>query len=141
MHLATLPAPPSAPDYARAATAGRRVAVKLGSGQRVPLATYCAAWRACRTAPPGQPVRGSLCDPFTARAMSTAGQELAEFRRGMHDRINRHLAAFGRGRKWSGQWQADAARTARDVNTPRLIVRWVPVEFRARVAARLADAP
>lgn len=40
------------------------------------------------------------------------------------------------GRKWEAQWQIEAQRTARSVNS-RFVVRWVPVEFRDRLQYRL----
>jgi len=107
--------------------------VTLPNGRKVGLGAYVNAWRALRTMPAGQMVRGF--DHFP----DEAGRTLARFRDGMHDRINRHLPGYGRGRRWSQDWHFAALRTARAVNTPRLIVRpsTVPHEFRARLAGRL----
>lgn len=62
---------------------------------------------------------------------------LREMRYGMMDRINKHDRKYGIGRKWSGEWQRETANCARDVNTPRLIVRYVPLHLRARLAHRI----
>lgn len=112
----------------------RRV-ITLASGQRVGLRAYAAAWAAARALPPDARVMGA---PNEARGISsTAGEALAGFRRGMHDRINRHLPGYGRGRKWDADWQRAALQIAGQVNTPRLIVRWAPHDLKARLAHRL----
>lgn len=107
--------------------------VTLGDGTRVTLAAYSAAWRACTAAAPGTEFRRGLCG-YGSR---TREEILEEFRDGVHDRINRRIPWYGRGRKWDGGWQRDARRTAREVNTPRLVVRWVPREFEARLRHRV----
>lgn len=108
----------------------RRV-IRLPNGRHVGLRAYVAAWRVLLRTTPDANVRGF--DYFT----QTAGEVLAAFRAGLQDRINRHLPGYGRGRKWSSDWQRDAGHTARAVNTPRLIVRWAPLDLRARLAHRL----
>lgn len=109
--------------------------VTLGSGRRVTLGAYVRGWRAVKAASPETLYTDSLTgwrdDP------TPAGRILAQFRYGMHDRINRHIPGYGVGRKWSPSWYWETWRFARDVNTPRLIVRWAPVEFRQRLAHRL----
>lgn len=42
-------------------------------------------------------------------------------------------------RKVQPEWQRDARRTADQVNTPRLIVRWVPRDLRERLKHRIAE--
>lgn len=107
-------------------------AITLPNGQRVGLRTYCESWRALQNAPPGTLVRG--WDHFP----TCASDILSELRRGVHDRINRHnRTGYGRGRKWSDDWQRAARHCAREVNTPRLVVRWVPHDLRRRLAHRL----
>lgn len=117
------------------AASARRHFVTLANGRRVTLGAYVAAWRTVRSADPAARYHGApnswFGEPEPAETI------LRQFRAGMHDRINRHLPGFGRGRKWSDQWFFDALRAARDVNTPRLIVRWIPAEFRSRLAHRL----
>ena len=111
-------------------TAVQRV-IRLPNGRRVTLGTYVRAWRALLTMKPTDQVKGF--DHFA----EDASRILRELRRGMHDRINRHIPGYGRGRKWSHDWYRAAWRTSRDVNTPLLIVRWVPHDLRARLAHRL----
>ena len=106
--------------------------IGLPSGRKVTLGEYVRSWRALKTVSPDKPIANwSHCD-------TRAGEILREIAFGVHDRINRHLPAYGRGRKWDSTWQADMMRTGRDVNTPRLAVHWMPVEFRARVGHRLS---
>lgn len=125
-------------DRTRSTFAPPRRVVRLGSGQVVKLGTHVAAWRRARAAPPDARFRGSPCG--WAGADEDAAEILRQFRAGMDARINQHLPWFGRGRRWGPEWQAEASRLARAVNTPRLIVRWAPPEFRARLAHRIEDA-
>jgi hypothetical protein len=62
-----------------------------------------------------------------------------QFMDGVNDRINRHLAGYGKGRKWSPDWQREAIQTAGRINTPRLAIDWLPQDFKARFAHRLRD--
>lgn len=112
-----------------------RKVVTIGDGRRIPLAVYVAAWRRVRAAPPDTRFRGSPCG--WSGVEETAAEILRQFRAGMDDRINRHMPWHGRGRRWEPDWQAEAVRLARAVNTPRLVVRWAPQEFRQRLAHRI----
>lgn len=108
--------------------------ITLPNGRRALLAAYCYSWRQMKQAEPDKPIRG-----FDLFAMPAA-DILREIRRGVHDRINRHIPGYGVGRKWDDDWQRDALHTARRVNTPRLIVRETevhPVELRPRLAHRI----
>lgn len=109
--------------------------VTLGDGRRVPLSAYVAGWKVVRRCHPAMPFNRCL----TERWASTAGQILQQYRDGMHDRINRHVPGYGRGRKWSPDWQGAAIHCAQAVNTPRLVVRWVPRDLKARLAHRIGD--
>lgn len=110
--------------------------VTLGNGRRVGLASYVAAWRACLAADPAQPIRMDL----HGLPGSTAADVLRQFRDGLHDRINRHIPGYGVGRKWSPDWQREAIHFAAQVNTPRLVVRYLPKDFRGlRFMHRLPD--
>ena len=120
-------------DVAPRQSGGRGFCVVLGDGRRVTVAQYCAAWRALRSLDISARVSRGLHDADP----TTSGAVLREYRAGLHDRINRHWAAWGVGRKWHPDWQRAAAQTAWRVNTPRLVVGWVPMEFRARLAHRL----
>jgi hypothetical protein len=106
--------------------------ITLPNGRRCGLGTYTAAWRTLLATDRDQRVAGF--DHFP----ESAGAILRELRRGMHDRINHHIADHGIGRKWSHDWQRHALQCAIAVNTPRLVVRWVPADFRARLAHRLS---
>lgn len=105
--------------------------VTLPSGRPIPLRMYTRAWKSLKGLPFDALI--SDWDLFPTKAFDI----LRELRGGMHDRINRHIPGYGLGRKWSDVWQTEALRTARDVNTPRLIVRWIPRDLRPRLAHRL----
>lgn len=98
--------------------------VTLADGRTIGLGKYVAAWKACKALPPqtwiGKDVSG--WGQF-------AGEALADLESGMVDRINRNIPGYGVGRKWSSDWQCQMWRAASDLNTPRLLVRWVPPEL------------
>lgn len=108
--------------------------IVLGDGRRVPMRNYVAGWRKAAELP-----ATVWCDRTPSGWPGTAGEALREFRAGMHDRINRHLPWYGRGRKWGDDWQRAATITAAHVNTPRVLVRWLPVDLRDRLKHRLAS--
>jgi hypothetical protein len=103
----------------------------LPNGRAVRPAVYVSAWRTLKGLPPGELVKGFGYDP------ERADHVLREMRYGLHDRINRHLPGFGVGRKWHHNWQRAALQCASRVNTPRLVVRWVPADLKARLSHRL----
>lgn len=108
--------------------------ITLPNGKPVSLPVYCSAWCTLHTLDPDERISGF--DHFPMEA----GRVLREIQRGVQDRINRHLPGYGRGRKWSDDWQRAAGHTARRVNTPRLIVclpEVHPVELRARLTHRI----
>ena len=107
--------------------------VDLGYGHKVSLGAYVAGWKLALRSDPDQQVK-TVPGRFDGGTVADAVREL---RRGMHDQINQHIPGYGRGRKWRSGWFWQAWRLSRDVNTPRLIVRWAPLEFRARLAHRL----
>ncbi len=108
--------------------------VRLGSGRVVSLGTYVAAWKRALSAPAHATFRETPC----SWAGGDRDQVLREFRAGLHDRINRHLPRYGKGRKWDPQWQIETYRAARDLNTPRLALHWLPAWLKARFAHRIA---
>lgn len=108
--------------------------VTTGDGRRIGLGSYVRAWRTVMAAPPDAPFDRSLCERYPDNAASI----LQQFRDGMHDRINRHTPGYGRGRKWSDDYQRAMAYSARLLNTPRLRLHWLPADLRIRFAARLA---
>jgi hypothetical protein len=110
---------------------GKRCIV-LGDGTRVGLGHYVEAWKRLKQLP-GDTWIKKCPDGWGGSARDA----LRQCRAGLHDRINRHIPGHGKGRKWSDDWFWTARRFAADVNTPRLIVRWAPEDFRARLAHRL----
>ncbi len=106
-------------------------AIRLPNGKWCGLAAYVQSWRTVRALPPEASVRGFGDWP------EPAADVLRELRYGLHDRINRHIPSFGVGRKWDHDWQREVGHTARAVNTPRLIVRWVPAHLQGRLAHRI----
>jgi hypothetical protein len=108
--------------------------ITLPNGKKCGLGVYVKAWRTLKTLAPGSRVNGF--DHFP----EDAAQILREIRKGMHDRINQRIPAYGVGRKWHQDWQRHALQCAHDVNTPRLIVRWVPWDLRLRLAHRITRA-
>lgn len=113
---------------------GNRV-ITLPNGKACGLPRYCAAWRALRALPADARIVGFDHFPEPAERV------LRALRRGLHDRINRHDPAFGKGRKWDHSWQTDALRVAIKVNDPRLAIHApeLPLEWRERFAHRLSD--
>lgn len=107
-------------------------AIKLGNGRRIGLGAYVAAWRTLRTMAPDTWIP-TCPDGWSG----TAADALAQCRAGMHDRINRHIASYGRGRKWAPDWQRETLQAAGRLNTPRLIIDWLPMHLKTRFAHRL----
>ena len=98
--------------------------VTLADGRKIGLGKYVAGWRTCRELPP---------DTWIGKGVSgwgqTAGEALADLRRGLEDRLNRHLPGYGVGRKWSSDWYFATWNASRAINNPRLIVRWLPADM------------
>ena len=107
--------------------------VRVHSGQSVPLRGYLRAWKNAKMLPPTARFKESICGWWPV----TAAEVLRQFSDGLHERINRHIAGYGVGRKWNPDWQRAAIQTASMVNQPRVIVRWCPVDLRKRLAHRL----
>jgi hypothetical protein len=112
-------------------TTTSRLTITLPSGRRVSVGEYARSWRVLLATPPETQIRGFEWYPLPAREV------LRELRRGMHDRISRHLPWYQRGRKWDHDWQRHAIQTAHAANTPRLVLDWAPRDLRARLAHRL----
>lgn len=71
---------------------------------------------------------------------------LREFRRGLHDRINRRVPNFpgtlrprltNHPRKLTYEWQIETYRAAQQLNQPRLIIDWLPPWLKSRYRHRL----
>jgi hypothetical protein len=98
--------------------------VALGHGRKIELGRYVAAWKQCRELPAGMPI-GRGINGWG----QTAGEALAELRRGLEDRINRNIPGYGVGRKWSTDWYFATWNASRAINNPKLIVRWLPADM------------
>jgi hypothetical protein len=83
--------------------------VTLPNGRACGLGVYVRAWKTLRTLKADDSVSGfgHFAEP--------ASDVLRTLRDGMHDRINRHAPGFGRGRKWSNDWQREAIQCAHAV--------------------------
>jgi hypothetical protein len=69
-----------------------------------------------------------------------AGSFIEKCRVGVEKSVNAHITGYGKGRKWTAEWQADANRTAGMVNG-RFFVRLPdlqPAELRPRLMHRLS---
>jgi hypothetical protein len=108
--------------------------ITLPNGNACGLPTYVKAWRTLKAARPEDQIKG--WDHFATDASSI----LRDIRSGVHDRINHHLPNYGRGRKWSYEWQVEMMRASRSLNTPRLVISWLPLEIRERFTHRLRNA-
>ena len=97
--------------------------IRLPNGKTCSLRTYVDSWRALKGMRPELDVNGFDHFPTPAKSI------LRALRAGMHDRINRHVPGYGQGRKWSSDWQRHVRQAAWQVNTPRLILNWLPLDL------------
>lgn len=88
----------------------------------------CHGW--CRTHPAG----GVPIDRMT---VLTAEEWLRWFRERLDAKISSHIVGFEVGRKWNLDYQAEIRRAARELNTPRLAIHWLPKDLKQRFAHRL----
>lgn len=97
------------------------------------LGAYVRAWKRVLAAPAGAVFPSSLC------FLSPTSREeiLLEFSFGVDDRIDRHIPGFGVGRKTRPDWQREMIHASRQVNTPGLILDWLPADLLPRFADRL----
>lgn len=110
--------------------------IMLGCGRRIGLARYVEAWKACLALDPktwiGRGVDG---------LGQNAGEALRDLRRGLHDRINRHIPGFGQGRKWDSDYQRHIGHIANRLNMRCIIwqveTRCWPTEWQSRFAHRI----
>ena len=84
--------------------------ITLPNGRACSLPSYCAGWRKIKTLAPDALI-GNWSDFPTE-----AGAILRDLHFGMHERTNRHIPGFGRGRKWDERHPTDLRRGARRVN-------------------------
>ena len=81
--------------------------VTLPNGKRCALGAYAKAWRALKNMPASALVPGFADFPERAESI------LCAMRGGLSERINRHDAAHGVGRKWSNEYFIKAWRDSR----------------------------
>lgn len=108
--------------------------VRLPNGRRVSLGVYCAAWRSLKTYDADRPITGWDGFPVPAERV------LREMRAGVHERINRHIPGFNKGRNWQPSIFYANMRFAGLVNA-RCVVRErdVPQPYRRRLAHRIDE--
>jgi len=109
--------------------------IGLPNGRDVTIKAYVAAWKRVSSLPREIELKG--WDLFA----TSAGEILEDIRAGVHDRINRHVPAYGKGRKWADSWFFDTFRLSRIVNSPYLRVykSQCPVELRGKLLHRFAE--
>ena len=106
--------------------------VTIARQKQVPLGAYVRAIGIAKAAPE-QTFKSGLSTFWT-----TKGREIHEqFYEGLTDRINRRIANYGKGRKWSNEWQIETQRAARALNTPRLVIHWLPKWLLGRFGHRI----
>ena len=115
--------------------------VHLPGGRRVSLSTYVQAWKRTLSAPPETTFQSAF-----NWYPETREEILREFRRGLHDRINRRIHNFPGSlrprlttpaRKLTYEWQIETYRAAQQLNQPRLIIDWLPPWLKSRYRHRL----
>jgi hypothetical protein len=105
--------------------------VKTCSGT-VTLGVYVSTWKTVKRSPLGTEYRSGLNTWWP----TSREEVLSQYRNGLHDRINRHVKAYGVGRKWCPDWQRTTQQFAQSINTPRLVIHWVPPWLRDRIKPR-----
>ena len=117
--------------------------IYLPQGRQVTLGDYVRAWKLAITAP-----TGAVFTKAFNWYPETKTDVLREFRRGLHDRINRRIdgspgalrpRAHPDTRKHDYQWQIETRRAAIQLNQPRLIIHWLPPWLKTRFIHRLRE--
>src|SRR6266478_9512217 len=98
--------------------------ITLGDGRKIGLSCYVTAWKQCLALPANTPI-----GPGISGWGQTAGEALRDLRQGLEARINRNIPDYGKGRKWASDWQFATWNASRQINSPRLIVRWLPADM------------
>lgn len=116
--------------------------ITLGDGRPIGLGAYMKGLRACMAAPEGTEYKRGLTGWWPV----TREEILRDWRASVHDRINRNVAWFGRGRKWDADYQRHMRRDGDRINragTERLVVQVTEIStpgWRERYAHRLEGA-
>jgi hypothetical protein len=117
--------------------------VHLPENRTVTLGSYVAAWKTVLAAPEDSTFQNGFNWYPESRK-----EVLREFRRGLHDRINRRIDGFPgtlkpcatHGRKFEHEWQIETYRASRQLNHLRLIIDWLPPWLHSRFKHRLRSA-
>jgi hypothetical protein len=109
-----------------------QIVIRIPSGRVVTIGQWVHAFKTLKTADPKATV------PNWSWCHNDAAHVLREMRHSLDDMIERHdRTRPAHWRKLDPDWQRMMQRTAREVNTPRLVVRWLPLELRGKLAHRL----
>jgi hypothetical protein len=114
----------------------RTASLQFPSGLSIDVRAFLRAWQTLRSIP-DKDLRGMTLRNFTERGR---GASYVTVKRWMsdqlHARINRHIPAYGCGRKWSDRWQSECTRAARCANNSSQPLARVPKDFAGRLAHR-----
>lgn len=95
------------------------------------IANLIKCYKLAKLHPDAEIIKCDWCTTFTGNEF------IAWFRSRLHQKINRNLPKHN-WRKLTDQWQIEAQRTARAINS-RFVIHWLPQEFRKRFAHRLNE--
>lgn len=113
--------------------------ITLPSGRRVTIGEYVRSWKTLKTLPPNR-----LVDRWS-HFPTPAGEILREISYGVHDRINKHLPWWNRGRKWAEDWYRETRQAADRINHPQKTdkaeLKMFVSPFYFRVNQNKADPP
>lgn len=108
--------------------------ITLPNGRSVRLTSYLNAWRALLDMTPE--VRRGRCFIGWSDVAEDGEGILEAMRRGLHNRINRHIRGYGMGKKWSADYFYAARRDAQVVNSRRVVHSLETKEARRRFPDR-----
>lgn len=104
--------------------------------RRVSLGAYARAWRRVRLDVESGHGDRTYRRGFGVTGTCTAEEALREFRRGLHDRINRKVPGHGVGRWWNEDVQWELRRLADRINS-RAVVREHETSVFGRMRGRI----
>jgi hypothetical protein len=129
---------PTPLEMLTAKRAGKTITV-YAAGRDHRLGAYINAWRMVKSAPEGALFNESLRLERWTGGHCTREEILQQYSDGVHDRINRHIPWYCEGHKWDSEWQWETHIAARQLNTPRLHIHWLPPWLRARFKHRITS--
>ena len=111
----------------------QRLKTKPNGGQ-VTLAEYVRSWRILKTLDP------DLVVPNWNWHGNSAGDVLRDIQAGVDNRVNRHdRTRPATWRKLDPDYQRELRQTAHRLNTPRLVIDWLPADLKSRFSYRLRE--